>query len=455
MDMHGGNKKITFSIWPAVACLLLLSCIAMQARAESLELEVGIQQRYQTGQQIERVAVGEAEIADVAVIDAGELLITPLAAGSTSLTIWPKTGTAVRQITLQVRRAEQVNQHVLQQLDQASYSVESVADKVQLKGEIEALDQHDSVRKALDIDAENGIDASRMNDPAQVQIDIKIVEISKSRLQSAGFFLAKGLGKGITRAFAPPGGITAAGVNSGGTALTGNAIPDSDAFNLVFGRQSNGLLAALSMLEGNGFAYTLAEPSLMAMSGQSANFLAGGEFPVPVRGGGFDNSVTVEYKEFGVRLSLTPTVLDKNRIALKVAPEVSELDFNAGIQSGGVTVPALRVRRTDTSVALGNGESFVISGLISQNTIANVDKLPGLGDIPILGAFFRNNKLDREDRELLMVVTPHLVQPLAKNAPLPELPGEQYRQYDPSFAEFFFMENGRFGERPVSSGFSR
>ena len=105
---------------------------------------------------------------------------------------------------------------------------------------------------------------------------------------------------------------------------------------------------------------------------------------------------------------------------------------------------------------LGNGESFVISGLISQNTIANVDKLPGLGDIPILGAFFRKNQLDREDRELLMVVTPRLVQPLASNAELPALPGERYRNYNPKFAEFIFMENGRFGDKtPVSSGFSR
>ncbi len=130
------------------------------------------------------------------------------------------------------------------------------------------------------------------------------------------------------------------------------------------------------------------------MSGQSASFLAGGEFLIPVPNGTNDN-VTIEYKEFGIRLTLTPTVMNNRRIVLKVAPEVSELDYSAGIQSGGVAVPALRVRRTDTSVMLADGESFVISGLTSSNSVSNVDKFPWLGDIPILGAFFRSTKLDK------------------------------------------------------------
>lgn len=421
-----------------------------------LQLEVGLQKRHTVNQPIERVAVGDPAVADVTVINAREILITPLAAGTTNMTVWPENGTDVEQLTLQVVAAGQSADDSLQRLDADSFSAETTGGEIQLQGKIPSLEQHAAVRQALGINEESGIDSSVMTDPSQVQIDIKIVEISKSRLQSAGFFLGKGLNGRTPRVLGTPGSITGASADGGAISLTGNGIPETDAFNLIYGRQSNGLLAALSVLEGNGFAYTLAEPSLMAMSGQSANFLAGGEFPVPVRGGGFDNSVTIEYKEFGVRLSLTPTVLDSKRIALKVAPEVSELDFNAGIESGGVTVPALRVRRTDTSVALGDGESFVISGLISQNTIANVDKLPGLGDIPILGAFFRSNQLDRQDRELLMIVTPRLVQPIARTAQLPELPGERYRNYDPSFAEFLFNENGRFGEKaPVNSGFSK
>src|SRR5690606_15472237 len=162
-------------------------------------------------------------------------------------------------------------------------------------------------------------------------------------------------------------------------------------------------------LEGSGFAYTLSQPSLVAMSGQSASFLAGGEFPVPVPMSN-SNNFTIQFKEFGVRLTLTPTVVSANRIILRVAPEVSELDFNNGVSVAGPSVPALNVRRTDTGVQLANGESFVISGLVSTRNQAMVDKLPGLGDVPVLGAFFRSSRIDREERELLMIVTPHLVQ---------------------------------------------
>jgi len=205
-------------------------------------------------------------------------------------------------------------------------------------------------------------------------------------------------------------------------------------------------MAIINALEGSGFAYTLARPSLVALSGQSASFLAGGEIPIPVPSAGSD-TVTIEYKEFGIRLTLTPTIIGKNRIALKVAPEVSELDYSNAITIAGAQVPALTIRRTDTSVSLADGESFVISGLISTTNTSQVNKFPGLGDIPILGAFFRSSSINRQERELLMIVTPHLVQPLAADAQLPSLPGEKLRNYDPNFYRMFFLENGNFDKR--------
>ena len=184
----------------------------------------------------------------------------------------------------------------------------------------------------------------------------------------------------------------------------------------------------------------------MALSGQSASFLAGGEVPIPVPSTGSD-SISIEYKEFGIRLTLTPTVVGPGRINLKVAPEVSELDFNNGVSISGTVVPALVVRRTDTSISLADGESFVVSGLISTTNTSAVNKLPGLGNIPILGAFFRDSTIKREEKELLMIVTPHLVQPLAVNAQLPTLPGEQMRNYDPNWFRMYFLEDGDFDHR--------
>ena len=207
----------------------------------------------------------------------------------------------------------------------------------------------------------------------------------------------------------------------------------------------------INALEGSGFAYTLARPSLVALSGQSATFLAGGEVPVPVPSSGSDN-VSIEYKEFGIRLTLTPTVVSRDRIVLKVATEVSELDYTNAVNIAGTLVPGLKVRRTDTSISLADGESFVISGLISTRNSSQVDKFPGLGDIPILGAFFRSSNISREERELLMIVTPHLIQPLAANAQLPSLPGEKLRNYDPNWYRLYFLENGNFNRR---SGLSK
>ena len=171
-------------------------------------------------------------------------------------------------------------------------------------------------------------------------------------------------------------------------------------------------------------------------------------------GGGGGNSITVEFKEFGIRLSLTPTVLQQDRIVLKVAPEVSELDFDSGVNVQGLQIPGIRVRRTDTTVELGDGESFVISGLVDQDLGANVDKVPWLGDIPILGTFFRSTNYTRQDRELIMIVTPHLVTPLAKGTKVP-LPGEKYDEYDPDSAELFFFERGEFEPGGAATGFTR
>jgi pilus assembly protein CpaC len=309
----------------------------------------------------------------------------------------------------------------------------------------------------VDKKADAPMDATSSNFDNQVQIDIKVVEVSRQNMMRAGFFLGKN-SRNSTFAIGTPGNLS--GVQTGDNGFTLNSasgfLPTASAFNFVAGNASRGLLGTLSILEANGFAYTLAEPSLTAFSGQSASFLAGGEFPVPIRAGaGGDSTVTIRYKEYGVRLMLTPTVLDANRIFLKVSPEVSEIDFSNAVQSGGVAVPGLRVRRTDTSVALGDGESFVLSGLVSRNTLQNVDKLPGLGNVPIIGAFFRSTRFEREDKELLMIVTPHLVRPIAKEAAKPALPGGNLRDYNPSFSDLFFQKGPQPDAGIPATGFSR
>jgi pilus assembly protein CpaC len=381
-------------------------CAGLPAMPAAMEIGQGVQQDIRSPVAITRLAVGDPKIADVHVNDGDSsgYLLTGVGPGTTSLMVWTACSSSPRQSMVFVRGTAKT----------------AMTDTLIPPSEDPLL-------------------------PSQVQTDIRFVEVSRTKLKEASTSI---FGRGSSNfLFGSPGTVPGVTVTPGTVGGTRPAIPlNNNNFNIVWGGGSSKVLGLLNAMESSGFAYTLARPSLVALSGQSASFLAGGEFPVPVPNGE-GNGISIEYKEYGVRLTLTPTVVGRNRIALKVAPEVSELDFTAGVTIAGTTVPALNVRRTDTSVSLADGESFVISGLINTSNIASVDKFPGLGDIPILGALFRSSQINRDERELLMIVTPHLVQPLAANAPLPSLPGEGLRNYDPNFLKMYFLENGSFDRR--------
>ncbi|MDV9030656.1 type II and III secretion system protein family protein [Pseudomonas sp. RAC1] len=383
---------------PAQAALS--GCEAVNRLPTVIEIAQGQQQELRLPLVIGRVAVGEPTVADVQASGERAVLLTGVGAGNTTLMLWTACAAAPHRAMLFV------------------------------KG-----------RASSDMDPASVLPSQDAQLPSQVQADIRFVEVRRNKYQEAGARLfLNGSSKSL---FGSPGTAPA------GTAVTPGAVPiarpaiplDDGVFNIVWG--SSKILAAINALENSGFAYTLARPSLTVLSGMTASFLAGGEIPVPVPSAGSDN-ISIEYKEFGVRLSLTPTVVSRERILLKVAPEVSDLDYSRPVVIAGTQVPALSVRRTDTSISLADGESFIISGLVSNSTRSSVDKLPGLGNLPILGALFRQSSVQRDDTELLMIVTPHLVQPLAANARLPALPGETLRRYDPSWGHLFFQEKGDF-----------
>lgn len=404
-----------------------------------IDVIVGDQQRLRLPRPVERTAIGSGEIANAQLVSDSELLITGLGVGATSLRVWFEGTGEPRLYRLEVAPSGSLGLEGEYQLSQASGVPRMIGDTA-------SLERHDQARRRFE--EQPLVDASRQVGPLQVQADIRVIEVNRRRLESVGFFLGRDNG-GNTQFAVGNTGSGAAFLNDGSLVP-----PLLEGFSIIGGNASRGYLGAISALRNNGFAYTLAEPSLVTLSGQSATFLAGGEFPFPARSS--DGEITVEFKEFGIRLQLTPTVLDENRIMLKVAPEVSELDFTRSIQSGGVQVPALNVRRTDTTIQLGNGESFIISGLVSNNTLQNVDKIPGLGDLPVLGAFFRSTRFERDEKELIMIVTPHLVSPMAAGTTFDELPGDTLRRYDPTFLELLFdPQDARAIERLGEVGFSR
>ncbi|MCW0919611.1 type II and III secretion system protein family protein [Pseudomonas sp. RG1] len=399
------QSRLRPTLKPALRALLLLgltmdsafaavgNCSALPRLPSVIEIGEGFQQDMQSPVAITRLAVGDPKIADVHANGGSSFLLTGVGPGATSLMVWTACSAQPQQAMVFVQGA-------------ATTALTS-----SVPSDDPAL-------------------------PSQVQTDIRFVEVSRTKLKEATASLIGTRGNFL---FGSPGTLPP---------IDGVPQPrlpvDNSLFN--FSWVGGKTMAIINALETSGFAYTLARPSLVALNGQSASFLAGGEIPIPVPSSGSD-SVSIEYKEFGIRLTLTPTIIGRDRIALKVAPEVSELDFANAVNIAGTTVPALTIRRTDTSVSLGDGESFVISGLISTTNSSQVNKFPGLGDIPILGAFFKGSQIKREERELLMIVTPHLVQPLAADARLPSLPGEKLRNYDPNFYRMFFLENGNFDKR--------
>lgn len=256
-----------------------------------------------------------------------------------------------------------------------------------------------------------------------VAVDVQFAAVSTMTMRQLGFNFSRLTGD-LQGAIISPTSLNSANFSSSGLQISSSA-PIQDAFNLFLSAPNRGIGAALSALSSNGLSEMLAQPTLLARSGEEASFLAGGEVPIPVPGavgGGMGNAVTIEYKEFGVRLSVTPFVMKDNRIVLRVAPEVSELDFGIGLQLQGFSVPGLRRRSAETTVELGAGQSFVIAGMSYSNANISKDKIPFLGDIPILGALFRRERESNEQQELIIVVTPRLVGPLEPDQ-LPPLPG--------------------------------
>ena len=213
----------------------------------------------------------------------------------------------------------------------------------------------------------------------------------------------------------------------------------------LFGRGLIGQTAFayfVSALRENDLLRVLAEPNLIAISGQEASFLAGGEFPIPVTQGGAAGSggaaVTIEYREYGIKLKMTPIVLGDGRIRLRLAPEVSDLDFTNGVTLQGFRVPALTTRKLETVVELNEGQTFAVAGLLNNNVTATKDVTPILGDLPVLGTLFRSVKYQRKETELVVLVTPRLVEGMNPDQ-VPSAPGERWR--DPNELELFLNQD--------------
>ncbi|WP_093139650.1 type II and III secretion system protein family protein [Pseudoxanthomonas sp. GM95] len=394
-----------------VTCLLVASLLTTTAAGQAqtdpgtaLVLQSHEQRPWTLPADLERVAIADPEVADLVTLKGGKsALLVAKKPGQTTLLLWHRGAATPQRMSVEVRGALQ------QQLSQGSPVAVAVQDnQATLQGSAPSLLDHEAARKAaISAIGPQGVisDVSTVSTGGVVQVDVKVVEFNRTSLKQIGINFTNTNG-GFSY------GVTSPGASDSSSAL-------SSAFSLVASSAKHAWDASFDLLTSNGMARVLAEPSLTALSGQSASFLAGGELPILEPQG--LGTTTVTFKPFGIGLTVTPTVLSSDRIALKVAPEASELDYSSAVTLDGVQVPAISTRRADTTVELGDGESFVIGGLVSSNMATTVAKVPLLGDLPIIGSFFRNLQYKRQDKELVIVVTPHLVKPIARgvNVPLP------------------------------------
>jgi pilus assembly protein CpaC len=278
-----------------------------------------------------------------------------------------------------------------------------------------------AARFIADHDTKSIINRMAVDEPEQINVRVRVVEVSRDVVKQLGFnWSAVG---GI--------GSAALGFASGNPFAGGGAVPPalpnrSGSTEALFGAFQQGkvdLNLLIDALDDRGLVTLLAEPNLTALSGSPASFLAGGEYPIPVPQG--QNVTTIESKRFGVSLAVVATAIGSGRINLNVRPEVSQLSSSGAVQLNGIIVPALTTRRAETTVELASGQSFAIAGLLQESGRNNLRKFPGLGDVPVLGSLFRSRKFLNNQTELVIIVTPYLVRPSANALPIPNTHPQQ------------------------------
>ncbi|WP_106062109.1 type II and III secretion system protein family protein [Cupriavidus necator] len=426
------------------------------APARQLRLMAGAQKEIRSAQPVERVAVGNPAVADALVLrtrGAPSVLLVARQPGVTDVMVWTR-GAEPLTYNVQVDAIAPDADGAKLGYSAAGATITGQSPDAYGAARAQAAARAATTGKA---DGKPGLVVDRSTVPLSgtVQVDVKVVEISKTVLKEVGINFFRNNSGFAFGTFSPSTlnkfTFTPGSGGAPGSFTADISQPMSNAFNLVAASLTHGIFANISLLEANGLARVLAEPSLVALSGQSASFLAGGEIPIPVPQA--LGTTTIQFKPFGIGLTVSPTVLSADRIALKVAPEASDLDPSRGISINGAVVPAIVTRRADTTVELGDGESFVIGGLVSRNTVSNVNKVPVLGDLPVIGAFFKNLNFHQEDRELMIVVTPRLVKPMARNSPAAQAVGAEGRtNASPNVWGWYVL--GEYAD-PTLPGFSK
>ncbi|MEN3339187.1 MAG: pilus assembly protein CpaC [Acidobacteriota bacterium] len=395
------------------------------AGTTDIDLLVGRSTIVNVGSPIARVSLTVPDIADAMVTAPGQLLIHGKAPGTISLFVWDRGG-AITTYEVKVRRdLSALVEQVKQLFPGEPITIIGSGKDVVISGTVSSqyvVDKAANVAAGYVDKAENVVNLLKQQEGVasnQVMLRVRFAEVSRSAVQELGASFFTGptgyknwIARATTQQFTAPdfSELSRTGTLTGDLTAASGKYSLSDFLNLFVFNNKYNIGTVVKALQDKGLFQSLAEPNLIATNGKEASFLAGGEFPIPVvQGGNGSNSVTVQFKEFGIRLHFTPTVLGGDLINLKVTPEVSALDFANAVIVNGFRIPALTTRRTDTEVELRDGQTFAIAGLLNNSVTDSMRKIPGIGDIPILGWLFKSKAMQKNQTELVVMITPTII----------------------------------------------
>ena len=381
-------------------------------------------------ERLKRVLSSNPAAVETLVTSPTQVVVEGKAAGTSSLILWDEAGNSqlldvIVELDVSELRAAIERAYPNQKID-----VQADGARLILSGNVSAPSVAEELAKVA---APYGQVVNSLTVPVshdrQVLLEVKFAEVDRTKLEQLGFNIistgaANTPGDISTQQFGPPA-INGQLTSAIGTPLQGftSSLNVTNLLNIFLFRPDLNLGATIQDLQQRSVLEILAEPNLLALNGQKASFLSGGEFPFPVVQGGQNiGAVTIQFRPFGVRLDFTANIDQENIIRLHVAPEVSSLDFTNSITISGFTVPAISTRRAETELELKDGQSFGIAGLLDHRAQAQLSKIPGLADIPILGQLFRSKSINRSNAELLVLVTPHIVDPVHVESPPPPEP---------------------------------
>lgn len=384
-------------------------------KPEELKLTVASSLVLDYAADVARISISNPDVVDAVAVTSREVLLNAKSAGLASLVIWSKSG-ARRFFSVTVDQNLDPLRRILKDtFPNESMDVRVARDSLALVGQASSQAIADRAAALMAPFMKSVVNNLQVNPPGaekQILLRVKFAELNRSASTSFGLnLLSTGFlntpGRISTEQFASGGPSQLTGTLPGKLAGASSNFSLSDVLNIFAFRPDLNLGAAIKALQNEGILQILAEPNLVATNGKEASFLVGGEFPVPVlQGGATAGAVTVQFREFGIRLSFLPVITSRGTIKLHVKPEVSAVDLANGVVFSGFTIPALSTRRVETDIELGEGQSFVIAGLLDDRVTANMARIPGLAHLPILGALFKSKLENKAKTELVIMVTP-------------------------------------------------